>query len=54
MKYAVMEVTTILGEQYNKNLEVIEAKTIEEAIAIYKSTRPHIDQFDLKVSAHAM
>ena len=54
MKYAVMEVTTILGTQCNKNLEVIEAKTIEEAIMIYKSTKPHIDQFGLKVSAHTM
>ena len=54
MKYAVMQVTTILGTRYNKDLQVIEAETIEEVIAIYKSTRPHIDQFNVKVSAHAM
>ena len=53
-KFAMMEITQILGERYNKDLEIIKAKNIEEAIVIYKSDRPWIDRNNCEVSAHEM
>lgn len=51
-KFAVMEITHILGSRYNKDLQIIEAETIEEAIETYKADRPWIDRYNREVSAH--
>ena len=48
-KYAVAEITHILSTEYNEDLQIIEAESKEQAIEIYKSDRPWIDQYDRKI-----
>lgn len=49
MKYTVYQLTNILGTIYKKDLKVISANSPEEAIEIYKATRPHIDRYHISV-----
>ena len=40
-KFAVMEIMRMLGEKYNKYVQIIEAETAKEAVEIYRQDRPH-------------
>ena len=51
-KYAVAEVTKVLGKKMNKDLKIIEASSEEEAIKIYKSNRPWIERYGIEVNTH--
>lgn len=50
-KFAVMEIMGVLGEKkYNKDLQIIEAETVKEAVEVYRQDRPH----SVEIVAHDM
>lgn len=49
MKFTVCEISNLMGTKVNRDLKIIKAESEEEAVSIYKSTRPWIDRYNCEV-----
>lgn len=49
-KFAVMEIGRLNGNPYNKDLQIIKAKTAEKAVKTYRQDRP----YSIEIVAHDM